>query len=85
MPKKSKRNRRTKTLDLHGLTYPEAKDAVDLFVLTEESPFKIITGNSSEMKALTANILDKHELYYYFESWYNLGCLVIVENKINDK
>ena len=69
----------TAKLDLHGKTYAEAKDAVILMIATIEPPYRIITGNSTKMKEVVTCILDENSFYYYFDSWYNLGCIVVVE------
>ena len=34
-------------------------------------------GNSNEMKKIVLNIVQKHNLYAYAKTDYNLGCLVI--------
>lgn len=77
-----RRNDNIKTLDLHGMNYDQAENAVTNFVLLENFPVQIITGNSVGMKDLVFGILKKHGFYYYFKDWYNLGCLIIIEKKL---
>ena len=77
MPKKKKQKERT--LDLHGFTHSEAENAILEFIAFNEAPFKIITGNSSKMKEISVNILNKNEFQYKYEHWFNLGCLIVME------
>ena len=77
-----KRRDSIKTLDLHGMDYDQAEDAVVNFILLEDLPVQIITGNSSNMKGLVFDILKKHNIYYYFKDWYNLGCLIIIGKEL---
>ena len=77
-----KRKDNIKTLDLHGMDYDQAENAVINFILLENFPVQIITGNSAGMKELVFGILKEHGFYYYFKDWYNLGCLIIIEKKL---
>ena len=77
-----RRKEKIKTLDLHGMDYDQAENAVTNFVLLEAFPVQIITGNSSGMKELVFGILKEHGFYYYFRDWYNLGCLIVIEKKL---
>lgn len=74
-----KKKRKERILDLHGLTHSEAESAILEFIAFNEAPFKVITGNSSKMKEISVNILDKNEFQYKYEHWFNLGCLVVME------
>jgi hypothetical protein len=49
-------------------------------VLLEELPVKIITGNSTTMLSLTRAVLERHGLHWEYESFYNLGAIVVTEN-----
>lgn len=51
----------TKTLDLHGVKHEDVDRLVENFVLLNETPMKIITGNSEKMMELTLDVLDRHE------------------------
>ena len=50
-----------KKLDLHGTRHEEVDRLVENFVLLNEPPIKIITGNSEKMMELTLDVLDRHE------------------------
>ena len=66
-------------LDLHGLRYYEVDHVVENFVLLEDMPVKIITGNSPTMHTLTRDVLDRHELHWEYESFWNLGAIVVTD------
>ena len=67
------------TLDLHGMTYDQAKLEVENFVLLEDMPVKIITGNSVAMLNLVDSILKQHGLCWDYESHFNLGAIVVID------
>ena len=54
----------TKQLDLHGVRHSEVERLVENFVLLNELPLRIITGNSKKMDELVVNVLTKHKLYF---------------------
>ena len=54
-----------KTLDLHGKKHHEVDILVENFVLSEEKPIRIITGNSDKMKNLVINVLERHRMIYW--------------------
>jgi hypothetical protein len=68
-----------KTLDLHGVHHTEVESQVVDFAYKNETPFKIITGNSRRMKDLVTQVLSRFELIAHEESDYNLGALIVVE------
>ena len=43
----------TKTLDLHGVKHEDVDRIVENFVLLNDVPMKIITGNSEKMMMMT--------------------------------
>jgi DNA-nicking Smr family endonuclease len=45
------------TLDLHGLRHHQVELLVENFVLMNEFPVKIITGNSPTMKQIVQSVL----------------------------
>ena len=53
-----------KELDLHGVRHHEVDRLVENFVLLEEKPIRIITGNSDRMRELVINVLDRHSVEY---------------------
>ena len=53
-----------KQLDLHGIKHEEVDRLVENFVLLNETPMRIITGNSDTMRGLVIKVLDKHDIQY---------------------
>ena len=51
-----------KELDLHGIKHEEVDVLVENFVLLNEPPMRIITGNSDEMRELVGKVLEKHKM-----------------------
>jgi|TARA_R110000772_G_C12995880_1_gene407591 hypothetical protein len=47
----------TKTLDLHGVKHVDVERLVENFVLLNEPPLTIITGNSQRMQEIVINKL----------------------------
>ena len=56
-----------KTLDLHGIKHEDVDRLVENFVLLNNPPLKIITGNSDKMPKLVRNVLDRHDIIW--ERW----------------
>ena len=54
----------TKQLDLHGVRHQDVERLVENFVLLNELPLRIITGNSPKMLSLVSEVLDRHEFKY---------------------
>jgi hypothetical protein len=52
----------TKTLDLHGTKHEDVDRLVENFVLLNEPPMKIITGNSERMTELVLDVLNRHDI-----------------------
>ena len=53
-----------KTLDLHGIRHGEVDRLVENFVLLNEAPIRIITGNSHKMRDIVTEVLDRHNMEY---------------------
>ena len=74
-----------KVLDLHGERHSNVDRLVENFVLLNECPLKIITGNSSRMKELVQDVLKRHgfkssyEINSHIPRFYNYGCLIVTE------
>ena len=51
-------------LDLHGIRHEEVDRLVENFVLLNDSPMRIITGNSHRMRDLVIKVLDRHNIEY---------------------
>ena len=53
-----------KQLDLHGIKHEEVDRLVENFVLLNEPPIRIITGNSNGMRDIVTEVLDRHDMEY---------------------
>lgn len=67
-----------KELDLHGLKHHEVEDLVEDFILKVDTPFRIITGNSEEMKRITLRLLDHYDFKFYTPA-HNAGEIIVTE------
>ena len=57
----------SKTLDLHGIRHSEVERLVENFILLNNLPLTIITGNSNIMRDI---VIGKcKQLDYYCEQW----------------
>ena len=56
-------------LDLHGVRHKEVERIVENFVLLNEPPLEIITGNSNKMEDIVLTKLNQLEIAW--EKWYN--------------
>ncbi len=65
----------TKRLDLHGVKHEDVDRLVENFVLLNEPPMKIITGNSEKMTLMTLDVLDRHD--FLWERWANSYVVVL--------
>ena len=66
-----------KELDLHGLSHLEVEDKTENWVLMNEPPMRIITGNSQRMKELVEKVLKQHKMEYYTPS-HNQGEIIVL-------
>ena len=53
-----------KQLDLHGIRHHDVARLVENFVLLNDTPMRIITGNSDRMVELVVEVLDRHQINY---------------------
>ena len=53
-----------KQLDLHGIRHEEVDRLVENFVLLNEPPIRIITGNANGMRDIVTEVLDRHDMEY---------------------
>lgn len=67
------------TLDLHGVRHHEVDRLVENFVLLNDLPVRIITGNSPTMQALTKEVLVRHGLRSEAETFLNVGSWIVRE------
>ena len=51
-------------LDLHGIRHSDVDRLVENFVLLNETPMRIITGNSDRMTELVLTVLHRHNISY---------------------
>jgi hypothetical protein len=58
------KKRLIKQLDLHGIRHEEVDRLVENFVLLNEPPIRIITGNSNGMRDIVTEVLDRHDMEY---------------------
>lgn len=65
------------TIDLHGIRHEKVQLLVENFVLLNDLPVRIITGNSPVMKSLVNQVLAKHSLKAEPEHHWNLGSLIV--------
>ena len=56
-----------KKLDLHGVRHSDVDRLVENFVLLNNPPLEIITGNSDKMPELVKEFLDRHNINW--ERW----------------
>ena len=59
------------TLDLHGLKHEKVDWIVENFVLMEDLPARIITGNSPAMRGIVEEVLRRYNLRAYVENVFN--------------
>ena len=70
------------TLDLHGVRHHQVEGVVENFILLQQSPARIITGNSPSMKILVQKVLDRCGFSWDYENDYNMGSIVVVSTSI---
>ena len=58
-----------KQLDLHGLRHDEAERQVENFILLNNPPLSIITGNSDKMRDIVEYVCRKHKISYERWDW----------------
>ena len=51
-------------LDLHGVRHSEVDRIVENFILLNEPPMRIVTGNSDKMIELVIEVLDRNDVVY---------------------
>ena len=65
------------SLDLHGIKHIDVDLIVEDFVLSNESPMYIITGNSEIMKNKVISILNTHDFKWVIKA-HNLGEIIVL-------
>ena len=69
---------RTK-LDLHGIRHEDVDRLVENFVLLNDSPVRIITGNSDKMAEIVLDVLNRHD--FHWERWCSSYIIVLDQHK----
>lgn len=64
-------------LDLHGVKHRDAERKIEDFLLTHDTPLRVITGNSSVMIRLLHQIAKKHAYEVTVENDFNLGSYIV--------
>ena len=67
------------TLDLHGIRHHEVDLMVENYVYLnqEDTPLKIICGNSQKMNSLVKTVLDRIECEYEEGMGNNYGAIIV--------
>ena len=67
------------TLDLHGIRHHEVDLMVENYVYLnqEDTPLKIISGNSQKMHSLVKTVLDRIECEYEEGMGNNYGAIIV--------
>ncbi len=68
-----------KVLDLHGVKHADVNGLVENFVLANEMPVKIITGNSQYMKDAVSEVVKRYELKTTRINLHNLGEVILYD------
>jgi hypothetical protein len=58
-----------KVLDLHGVRHEEVERLLENFILLNEPPLNIITGNSDKMREIVTYLCAKHKISYERWDW----------------
>ena len=64
-----KRRNKKNILDLHGVRHDDVERLVENFVLLNEPPLTIITGNSDKMSNIVLSTLNKHSISWERFTW----------------
>lgn len=65
------------TLDLHGVRHANVDRIVENFVIINDLPIKIITGNSPQMRSIVFAVLSRHSFRWDYENHWNLGSIIV--------
>lgn len=66
----------TPQLDLHGVKHADVEQMVEDYVLLNETPLRIITGNSQPMKDIVRKVLLKHQ-FKFDDGGFFQGCVTV--------
>tara|TARA_Y100001938_G_scaffold137988_1_gene202912 strand:+ start:1202 stop:1420 length:219 start_codon:yes stop_codon:yes gene_type:complete len=71
-----------KALDLHKKRHHEVERLVEDFLIFNEPPVKIITGNSDKMKELVIDVVKRFGFFCHYENLTNYGSLVVTREDL---
>ena len=77
--KRRRKQKKNRTLDLHGTPHENADEEIRKFLNWVELPANIITGNSSAMKVTVHRIAKEYDWVCYEKDTFNDGELIIRE------
>ena len=66
-----------KQLDLHNLRHEQVHNKVEDFILLNEQPCSIITGNSAKMQEIVIEVIKQHDMKYVIYA-HNLGEIIVL-------
>ena len=66
----------SKRLDLHGIKHEDVDRIVENFVLLNNLPLEIVTGNSQKMQELVVDVLNRHGMEY--NRWTRFGIIRVL-------
>ncbi len=69
---------KTNDIDLHGEFYENVDLALEDHFYNNKPPFKIITGNSSNMRKKVLSYLEDNDYKYMSGNLYNLGYIQVL-------
>ena len=65
-----------KELNLHGVKHEDVDRIVENFVLLNNLPLEIVTGNSQKMQELVVDVLNRHGMEY--NRWTRFGIIRVL-------
>jgi len=80
--KKRRKQRKWRSLDLHGTKHEMVEEKVKSFLNFADLPCRIVTGNSLKMKQMVKEIAKEYG-WHTRPALDNDGCLVVEENEIS--
>ena len=79
--KNRRKRRKSRTLDLHGIAHVDVKERLMAFLNFIELPCKVITGDSTKMKAIVRSVVYDYGWSCHEESAKNTGTLIVIDKK----
>ena len=83
--KRRRKKRKDRALDLHGYKHHEVEEVTRKFLNFVELPCRIVTGNSSKMKARVRSVVYEYGWKCREESDLNPGTLIVMEDNTTNK